>query len=656
MKGLFALALILLFIPLSIAKGEESAMIMTNGHARLEFSKAGEVTSFSLDETVFAQGKGLPGVILLYSENGSMWDASAWDELSPDGMHLQETGAGIEISYPSFGGKKVSAVLSIGVDEDGFSFNVSIDNTDSGTVVGIKTLRISSFVEHGGTLYFPDRAGQKMESPFKKLLSNMYGFQYPVPLSAQFLTYSTGKQSWSVKVLDPGMNFKKIWLGDVFRSLEVELYCFTEPGQKGQLPTVRLDAYNGDWHLASDSYREWFDTWAHKIVQSPLIREMPTVASVVILARPVDDASLRDVTKDQEHKTYAGALGVMNAQSVLDGFDACQLVGWHGTGHDTDYPLHEVSDPMGGSEGLKLLSSHMKNMGMQVGYYTNSRLGNINSPISDSIEEWKVKPADKMKIREKYGGEWFEILCPAAEGFIRLTEEKARELTSDYHADFIQLDQIGAARSFLCFDQSHGHKTPASAWAEGYPAFIERVTEAGREENPGFWTWCEGAWEGAGQYLDLQQGGFWKFNSYSEYFPELYRYTFPYHPLMGDGFLGGVSMWVGSEKLPGVKLIKDYSGFYLEARYMDDVGLAKPDDSNIVMKWHKADNAAAIVCKNTGSTTATIQLELSAEWMQLPSSYFVQNMSNGKLIETDAGNIYELTLIPGEINGLFVFW
>ena len=50
---------------------------------------------------------------------------------------------------------------------------------------------------------------------------------------------------------------------------------------------------------------------------------------------------------------------------------------------------------------------------------------------------------------------------------------------------------------------------------------------------PEFIAWIEGAWEGAGQYVDLSQGGFWPDLPGAEYFPQMYRYTLPEHPLFG---------------------------------------------------------------------------------------------------------------------------
>lgn len=656
MRIIISIVLIFLLLPNGLARAEEAdPMNLSSGAATLSFNRDGEITAFTIGNTVFADSQGIGGMTILYSEAESQWEAIRWSELNADTVHVQWLDNVVLLEYPSFGGKDIHAQMRITCDANGFIIDTSVTNEAGGVVVGAKVLRMRGFKELGGTLYFPDRAGQKMQNPFKKLLSNMYGFKYPVPMSAQFLTYSTGEKTWSIQVLDETMSYKKLWLGDVTCGFEAELYCFLESGSSAPLPSVRLNAYLGDWHLASNQYREWFNTWAEKIVPSALITEMPTIASKVILARPIDDPSLRDVTKDQELKTYANAMDVMTGLRLQEDFDGCELVGWHGTGHDTDYPIHAVSDMMGGSEGLAKLSSLMDALGMQVGYYTNARLGNIKSPIYDEILQWMVKPEDGLKIRERYGGEWFEILCPMAEGFIEIMEDKARDLAGVYHADFIQLDQIGAAQSYLCFDAAHGHTSPATAWAQGYAEMIDRITAAGREYNPEFWTWCEGAWEGAGQHLDLQQGGYWKFNSASEYLPELYRFTFPYQPLMGTAWLGGVSMWVGTAANPAVKFIKVYKEFYLEARFMDTYGLIVSGEG-IDAKWHMGDRAVVIIAQNNSAEVSSAVFQLHESVIRLQDAFSIQNMNTGEITPADPSTVLTLTLQPSETNGLYIFW
>lgn len=628
-------------------------MVLNSGVGSLTISDAGEIVAFQIGETVFAQGNAGSAMTLLYSDAASMWEAKRWVELQPDAAEVSAAEKAVSIRYPSFGGKKISAVLTITAEEDGFVLRASLLNGDGGVAVGAKVLRMQGFVERGGALYIPDRAGQRMEAPFEKLREQRCEFKYPVPMSAQHLTYTTGEQTWSVQVLDETMAYKRMLLGGEEAGMEIEEYCFLEPGCTGALPPVRMVALEENWHGAIDLYRQWFDSWAVKVKRSALINEMPPIASAVILARPEEDATLRDVTKDQELKTYDGALQRMTAQRV-QGFEGSQLVGWHGLGHDTDYPVHAVADAMGGCKGLERLSRHMRNLGMQVGYYTNARLGNIKLPIYDQIQQWMVKPEEGRDIREIYGAEWFEILCPMAEGFIQLMEEKAREMTSRYNADFFQLDQIGAAQCYLCFDKTHGHSTPATAWAEGYARFIDRVTAAGREYNPGFWTWCEGAWEGAGQHLDLQQGGYWPFKDAS-YAPELYRYTFPGHALMCDGYLGGVCMWAGSPADSGIRIMKNFEDFYVSARFMDDNGL-EWSGRGVRCKWHLGENAAAIIARNFSETAVETAVALKSAQANLPETFYGFDMLTAEMQTFHKGDALKLTVPAGETRGLYLYW
>lgn len=636
----------------------EEARTLRAGEGALTLDAQGRVTGFSLGDTQLAEAKQpLPAVTVLYAAGAaSQWEAREWTELTADRVTLEALDQGVAVLAEGFGGQDISARLAIVAEDGGFSFDLSLENRAPGVVVGARAARLSGFQELGGSLYAPDRAGQRLASPFKKLMSGPHAFVYPVPLSAQFLSYSTGALSWTVRVQDERMRFKRILLGDVFQQLEVEQYCFLESGASGQLPRVRLEAYRGDWHLSSDRYRSWFDSWARKAQASPLTQRMPTIASAVIRARPEDDPTLKDVTRDQELKSYEGALARMS-QLRQAGFEGCELVGWHGTGHDTDYPLHEVSGAMGGSGALQALTGHMRSLGMQVGFYTNARLGNVASPRREEIAGWRVLPEDGVNIQERYGGEWFDILCPAAQGFIDCLSAKAGELAGEYGASFVQLDQVGAARSYLCFDPSHGHSSPADAWGEGFPRLIEAVNRAGGAQTPGFWSWCEGAWEGAGQYLQLQQGGFWPLHGESQYFPELYRYTFPGHPLMGDAWLGGVCMWVGGPDRPEVALMKRYQGFYARARFMDGVGLTVSGEG-ISAKWHRSERAALVVARNEGQAPAEAGLALDAQILGAPERLWLEDARTGAVeaISRDRLSALSLSLNPGETGGAYLFW
>ncbi|MHB8972645.1 MAG: hypothetical protein ACYC3X_21970 [Pirellulaceae bacterium] len=168
--------------------------------------------------------------------------------------------------------------------------------------------------------------------------------------------------------------------------------------------------------------------------------------------------------------------------------------------------------------------------------------------------------------------------------------------------------QIGAAWSVLCFDKSHGHRTPATAWAEGYSALLRQLRSAVRNVNPDFFCWVEGAWEGAAQYVDLSQGGFWPDHPGSEPFPELYHYTLPEHPLFGDARLGGVPYWCPSDISRTRRINAQASSFFWNGEFRDTLDLSI--DQGGEAHWFREGSQALITVFNPHDGTREFTVRL----------------------------------------------
>ena len=174
---------------------------------------------------------------------------------------------------------------------------------------------------------------------------------------------------------------------------------------------------------------------------------------------------------------------------------------------------------------------------------------------------------------------------------------RVEELARDYHADFLQLDQIGAAGGFLCFDSNHGHSTPALAWTQGYTRLLTLLRDIGRTYNSQFWVWIEGAWELAGQHADGTQGGMWPFHPTAQRLAEVYHFTMPGHLVFGDAMFGGLPFWQGGLKNPAVVLLKKHAAFFSRSRFMSTFGL-EYDNDVIDAVWYILREEAMLVVRN----------------------------------------------------------
>jgi Domain of unknown function (DUF6259) len=535
-----------------------------------------------------------------WADTPDIWAARAWVELPADAaaVSAHQDPDGVEIIYPSFGGKpiRVRLVGTLDAGAGEVRWSLSVRNGTKGTLVGIAGPVLRDITDlPGGILYYPNRPGQLLRDPWKVLQSATTSMAYPVPASMQYMVYTGRRAGIAYHILDRGMVYKFLAFGGPEREVRVLQYPFLAPGQSWDSPPIVWQVLAGDWHAAADRYGAWFRTWAKKPQVSPQVKRLPTFGGIVIRARPVDDANIRDVRKEQEFGTYGRALTEC-LRLGRAGFQGMHLVGWFGRGHDTTYPDYEPAPDMGGVDGLKALISGMHDAHMLVTLYLNARLANVNGPALAAHPEWKVLEGEPPYWREKYGDQEFQVMCPASRGFQGKMRTEVLRVARDYRGDGVQLDQIGAATTLLCFDRAHGHRTPATAWAEGYPRMLSDLREAARKVSPEFWQWAEGAWEGAGQFVDLSQGGFWPQLPQAEYFPRLYRYTHPDHPLFGDPATGSVPYWAPTDIHRAMRIDGVVGPLFWTAQFMDDQGLTTDAEGEAL--WFRAPRQLVVTFRN----------------------------------------------------------
>ena len=268
---------------------------------------------------------------------------------------------------------------------------------------------------------------------------------------------------------------------------------------------------------------------------------------------------------------------------------------------------------MGGEAGLLRLAQAIHERKMLAVYYLNARLLNtVTSPSYQAHKEWAAITETGTPRRETIGGEAFDVACPGCAGYREHIQGEVLRVASRYGGDGVQLDQIGAAWSVLCFDKSHGHKTPATGWASGHVKMLDDIRKAVRKVNPKFFCWIEGAWEGAGQYVDLSQGGFWPDHPGSKPFPQMYRYTLPAHPLFGDASIGGVPYWCPTDLVRAKRINAAASDFFWTGQFMDNIGLTCTTQSGApgAARWFRKGKDVLITVSNPTHEPQTYEVSL----------------------------------------------
>jgi hypothetical protein len=145
----------------------------------------------------------------------------------------------------------------------------------------------------------------------------------------------------------------------------------------------------------------------------------------------------------------------------------------------------------------------------------------INAHIADLASDWMKDPAhaasavhgaDGKPFVETYDdliqkARPFHAMCPSAPAWRAQLDGKATELRK-LGAAGIYWDQLEEMPSLLCYDRSHGHATPATAFNEGYKALFAQVhqdfSRGGTDTDYVFA--AEGANDFYSQFIDVAAG------------------------------------------------------------------------------------------------------------------------------------------------------
>jgi hypothetical protein len=313
---------------------------------------------------------------------------------------------------------------------------------------------------------------------------------------------------------------------------------------------------------------------------------------------------------------------------------------------------------MGGEAGLHALVDGMHAAGLIASFYLNARLANYNSATLKAHPDWEVRKIGPRYL-EHYGDQDFTVLCPATEGFRKHMIGEAMRIAAEYHGDGVQLDQIGAAGSMLCFNPAHGHSTPATAWGEGYPRMLREMRATCRAVNPRFWMWTEGAWEGAGAYLDASQGGFWQSIPGSVTFPQMYRYTHPTHLLFGDPLLGGVPYWCPTDIHRTKRIYAAAKDLLRTLRFMDDIGLSVPEGAEA--HWWKKGRRALLSVMNRTDKEQSFDVRLSCDRTGIGgpprmARALADDAAVAVALSADGNVALQITVPPGQVETALLTW
>ena len=341
---------------------------------------------------------------------------------------------------------------------------------------------------------------------------------------------------------DPDFSYKSLNVRyypeeDLYR-FALRSYHILSKGESCTLPTTTVRNYKGDWHVAADMYREWYESVRQKTVQPEWLKKS-TGWLLTILKQQNDEIMW----------PYPDVRGCLADAAEARGLDIIGLFGWTVGGHDRFYPEYDICPRMGGEAELRESLKALHERGMHSIIYVNGQLQDM-----DGTKYWWENVGRNITVINKDGSYNFETWHKYSDAPARrhgrpchLTPEwrekmlELAKMANDLGADGIIFDQLGVGGPALCYSPGHGHKVPAITFEQDRTSNLAFVQEEMAKINPEFIVMTEGTtdaerngvdifhgctygtYDPSQKYMDARTAGELPF----EIFPEMLKYTHP---------------------------------------------------------------------------------------------------------------------------------
>jgi hypothetical protein len=240
---------------------------------------------------------------------------------------------------------------------------------------------------------------------------------------------------------------------------------YIQPGETRNLTPIALKAYSGGWQQGVDIYKAWRESWM-KPYTPPHWAAEPHAWQQLHINSPEDELRLRFVD-----------LPKVAEECARYGVKAIQLVGWNNGGQDQGNPSHDFDPRLGTYEELKNAIAECHMLGVKIILFSKFIW-------ADRGTAWFRRELIKYAVKDPYGDYYmhggYHYQTPA-----QLMDINTKRLipmcflSGEYRKiaqkEFLKLVDLGAAGmlfdeclhhqpSWLCFDESHGHRYGAPAY------------------------------------------------------------------------------------------------------------------------------------------------------------------------------------------------
>ena len=558
---------------------------------------------------------------------------------------------------------------SIFVSKNGqeLTFEYEINNDNEHSVVINLTGPILSGIkdeDRGLDLFWPNKEGKIYDDVIPKAQTTLkLSEQYPSPFSMQIAQLFDEEESLYYYVEDNTREYKEFKFG-AFTGIKehdqgtvkiadkISLSCtqfpFVESSENKMLFRTKVGiSSKGDWYEGADLYRDY-------LINSGMTRTYNDMTEN--WTGFVSDMIAR--WGDRIEKTYTGVNASDQVVKDVDhtGIDTVVLFGWHQGGFDYKYPDYELFEGEGfgfdnfkamvdrahanGDKVLPYLNAHIIAMNSEWGNSLIAPESNVTNMLQSAIK--KAGFSDSISVSnypsylyyETYGTDTgYYAACPFDDHFVQQIQSVVDTL-ADAGADGLWMDQMMEMPAYLCYDKNHGHKTPATAYGEGYRKLYGAIDEAFQSRSIDYLIFAEGVTDAWIEYIDIP-GYMWARQLYAPdnvhpgdnqpMAPHITVYTMPASFLginsyqtaynHAHAFLFGSPLASGlsTMDISVTSLYTSNPDIYMKGRYMHTCGLQISDQRILGSIITGSENSLGVQLYNNGTEEITFVIQLSLE-------------------------------------------
>ncbi len=471
---------------------------------------------------------------------------------------IRRDGNTLMVTYSSlvdFQGGPVDAELSYQVTLSGeeLTFTASLTNRSAPRLAELWFPLIGGLGNLGDDpdaafLLYPESAGRRISDPLRNLADrnaqpvrgvrfNFLRDFYPGRASMQWLGLYGASGSLYVGSHDSSLqttatntvlNFGPTSEEDSL-SLGFIKYPFVAPGETWQSAPFVVAVHADLWRRDARRYRAFCDTYQdHSRSKPAWVRDMPAMQDVVMM---------------HQHgrvKFRYDQIGEIAAAARTGDIDVVKLTGWSHGGHDNMLPDFLASDRLGGEAALVENFRRVQSDGYRMVLYFHFIQMSPNS-------EFYAQHGEFCAIKGPYGNPFVDIFTWPSHGSIIGMNERFQLINAciatepwqrqvlrcvqrglDWGVDCVFLDQVaGGPSSFLCFDERHGHPSPAFSCGPGKTELSRQARDLVKAKSEDLALGGEYIADVILQYYDFTLPFGLGFFYGDQHFGEMYRYTFP---------------------------------------------------------------------------------------------------------------------------------